>query len=70
LTVASFTAPEARVWIPFTVDASAEKIVFQIGKQTGTIPGPVDMDGANKVCLAPGTMLRNLRLEIIGPKAK
>jgi hypothetical protein len=63
--VVSFRRPDFGAWIPFTANVSAEQISFQIGDQSGVIGGPLDMDGANKVARAPGTKLKNLRLEIL-----
>jgi hypothetical protein len=62
--VVSFRPPGFEAWIPFTANVSAERISFRIGDQSGVIAGPLDVDGANKVALAPGTKLKNLRLEI------
>ena len=62
--VVSFRPLGFGAWIPFTAKVSAEQISFQIGDQFGVIQGPLDVDGANKVALAPGTKLKDLRLEI------
>lgn len=61
----SFQPPVFGAWIPFSAEVSAEQISFQIGEQSGVIPGPLDVDGANKVALTPGTKLKNLRLEML-----
>ncbi len=66
--VVSFPPPVFGVWIPFTAEVSTERISFQIGDQSGAIEGPLDLDGANKVALAPGTKLKDLRLEILDSK--
>jgi hypothetical protein len=66
--VVSFRRPDFGAWIPFSANVSAEQISFQIGDQSGVIGGPLDVDGANKLALAPGTKLKNLRLEIFDPR--
>ncbi len=63
--VASFKPPAFETWIPFTVEVSGEGLGFRIGEQSGTIPGPLDVDGANKIALTAGTRLRNVRLEML-----
>ena len=65
--VASFTSPVFGIWIPFAVEASVEGISYRIGDQTAMVPGPLDMDGANKIVLATGVRLKDVRLEIIEP---
>jgi hypothetical protein len=52
-------------WLPFVVEASAQQIAFQVGTQTGTLPGPLDMDGANKIALAPGTKVKDVQVQIL-----
>jgi hypothetical protein len=61
----SFQPPVFATWIPFSADVSAEGISFQIGDQSGVIAGPLDIDGANKIAIAPGTKLKDVRLEIL-----
>ena len=51
-------------WVQFTVIANANEIRFSFGHETVTIEGPLEMDGANKIVIAPGTKLRNLRLDV------
>ena len=62
--VTAFDPPTFRTWIPFTAEASADAISFQLGDQSGVISGPLDTDYANRIVLAPGTRLSELRLEI------
>ena len=62
----SFRPPAFATWLPFAAEVSAESISFQIGDQSGVIQGPVDVDGANKIALAPGTKLKDVRLEMLG----
>jgi hypothetical protein len=67
---ASFNAPEFGTWLSFSADVSATNLSFSIGGislQGIEIPGPLDIDGANKIAIAPGTRLKNLRLEV-GPR--
>ena len=60
----SFKPPVFATWIPFSAEVSADSISFQIGDQSGTISGPLDVNGANKIALAPGTRLKDLRFEL------
>lgn len=62
---ASFGPPPFNTWLPFAAEVSREKITFRIGNESGELPGPLDLDGANKIGLTPGTMLRQLVLEIL-----
>ena len=56
-------APNTREgWIPFRVRVSERMIEYSFAGTTTRIPGPLDTDGANKIAIAPGTRLRNLRL--------
>jgi hypothetical protein len=63
--VTQFQEPPLQTWIPFAVEASSEQIVFRVGNQSGTIPGPLDLDGANKIALAPGTKVRNVSVQVL-----
>jgi len=65
VTVHSFGTPRHRTWIPFTLEAREEKIVFRTGEKVGTIKGPLDMEGSNMIALGKGSKLRNLRLELL-----
>lgn len=56
-------------WIPFQVSSNWNETRFKFGRQTATLEGPLDMDGANKIAIAPGTKLRNLRLALFTPEA-
>jgi hypothetical protein len=49
-------------WLSFRVNVSQGGIQFQFGQSSATLDGPLDIDGANKILIAPGTRLRNLRL--------
>ena len=51
-------------WISFKIIANWDKIRFSFGDHTATIEGPLDLDGANKIAIAPGTRLRKLRLGV------
>ena len=63
--VTQFQEPPLQTWIPFVVEATSEQIVFRVGNQSGTILGPLDVDGANKIALAPGTKVRNVSVQIL-----
>lgn len=62
---ALFDPPEFGKWIPFSVEASATNLLFTLGNQGAELPGPLDVDGANKIALAPGTRLKALRIEML-----
>jgi hypothetical protein len=63
--IAGFRIPSPGQWISFSVEATAEQIAFRFGDQSGVIRGPLDMDGSNKIALASGSHVRDLRLELI-----
>jgi len=63
--VTHFQEPPLQTWIPFTVEATSEQIVFRVGNQSGTIPGPLDLDGANKIALTPGTKIRSVSVQVL-----
>ncbi|MDB6121835.1 MAG: hypothetical protein JWQ71_828 [Pedosphaera sp.] len=63
--VAKFEAPAIGQWISFSVEATPDQISFQFGQQFAVIKGPLDMDGANKIVLAPGTKIKDVQLEIL-----
>jgi hypothetical protein len=63
--VTQFQEPPLQTWIAFTVEATSERILFRVGNQSGTIPGPLDLDGANKIALAPGTKVRNVSVQVL-----
>jgi hypothetical protein len=63
--VTRFQEPPLQTWIPFTVEATSEQIVFRVGNQGATIPGPLDEDGANKIAVAPGTKIRNVSVQLL-----
>ncbi len=52
------------MWIPFYLDVNWDRIIYTFGDQFGIVKGPLDMDGDNKIVLAPGTKLKNIRLEV------
>ena len=63
----SFKTPEFGAWLSFSVDASAANLSYTFGgtlMQGVELIGPLDVDGANKIVIAPGTRLKNLRLEV------
>jgi hypothetical protein len=65
--VSTFTPPEFGTWLSFSVDASVTNLSFTYGgslAQGVELIGPLDTDGANKIVIAPGTRLKNLRLEV------
>ena len=62
--VTRFVQPSLGNWIAFYIDVSWDRIVFFLGDQAAVIDGPLDMDGANKIAIAPNTKLKDLRLEI------
>lgn len=49
-------------WVPFQAHVSQSSIHFRFGESSVVVEGPLDSDGANKIAIAPGTKLRNLRL--------
>ena len=63
--VATFPPPAMQVWLPFTVEATADHIVFHLGDQTGQIQGPLEMGGVNTIRFSPGTKLKDVSLEIL-----
>jgi hypothetical protein len=62
--VSRWDEPGVGKWIPFYIDVAWDRIAFFFGSQAGSVKGPLDVDGANKIAIAPGTKLRDLRLEI------
>ena len=68
--VAEWESPALGEWVPFTVESTPAQIVFHFGKHTGVIKGPLDMDGANKIAVAPGTKIKDIQLEILEADAK
>ncbi|MFO1500667.1 MAG: hypothetical protein U1G07_20165 [Verrucomicrobiota bacterium] len=63
-----FEQPTLRQWLPFHVEVNWNEIVFVFAGRRSVVEGPLDMDGANKIAIAPGTKLRQLRLELFeGP---
>lgn len=62
VSVARFEEPRLGRWTPFTFEANWDEIRFSFGGALAVIEGPLDMDGANKIVIAPGTKLRKLRL--------
>jgi len=62
---ATLSKPALGVWIPFSVEVTASKISYQFGEQRGVIPGPLDMDGSNRIAFAPGTHIKDLQLEML-----
>jgi hypothetical protein len=65
----SFEKPATNEWMPFALEVSAEQLKFEIGTNGGVISGPLDMDGANKIVMAPGTKIKDVRLEILETSA-
>lgn len=63
--VTELEATPAGEWVPFTVEATPAQIVFKFGERSGVIHGPLEMDGANKIALAPGTKIKDIQLEIL-----
>ncbi len=52
------------VWVAFSFEVTEKKMVTTFGNQTGTVAGPLSMDGTNSVLLRPGGKLRALQLDI------
>ena len=64
----AFQRPPSGVWLPFTALVTADQIAFQIGPESGVIPGPLAIDGANKLLLGEGSRVKNLCLEFLAGK--
>jgi HEAT repeat protein len=65
-----FAPPRRGAWTPFQVRVSESMIEYSFAGNVARLPGPLDTDGANKIAIAPGTRLRNLRLSLQGqPKS-
>lgn len=62
--VVSFPEATLGVWIPFSIEATAAQITYKFNKASGTIRKPA-MDGANRLALAPGSKLRDVRLALL-----
>jgi hypothetical protein len=62
-----FSEPQEQEWISFRVSASRDGVEYVFGSYSGHIEGPLDTNGANKIAIAPGTQLRNLRLSVRRP---
>jgi hypothetical protein len=69
ISVVQFAPSPNDGWIPFHVRASDSAIEYWFAGHIARLPGPLDTDGANKIAIAPGTRLRNLRLLVEGPDA-
>jgi hypothetical protein len=63
--VHSFPNAELGRWIPFSLEATASRITYKFGDETGVIEGPLSMDGANKIEMAAGTKIKNVELEVL-----
>ena len=66
--IGDFGEPAKNQWLSFKVHISQSAIHFTFGQSTASIEGPLDIDGANKIAIAPGTKLRNLRLAFETPE--
>ncbi|MEN9573512.1 MAG: hypothetical protein RL514_1367 [Verrucomicrobiota bacterium] len=62
--VASFPEAPLGVWLPFSIEATAAQIAYKFDKASGFIRKPA-MDGANRLALAPGSKLREVRLTLL-----
>lgn len=62
--VALFPDAPLGAWLTFSVEATAEQITFQFGKESGVIRKPA-LNGANRLALAPGSKLRDVRLALL-----
>ncbi|MCI0534261.1 MAG: DUF642 domain-containing protein [Verrucomicrobiales bacterium] len=60
--IVEFAPSRRKEWTPFRVRVSESMIEYSFAGNVARLPGPLDTDGANKVAIAPGTRLRNLRL--------
>ncbi len=65
LHVIQFTEPPLGTWLPFRLEATQQQILFQIGNQQGRITGPLELDGANKIALVPGSKVKDVSVEIL-----
>lgn len=61
---AQFRPPTAGTWTPFYAEVNWDRITYVFGAEAAILNGPLDVDGANKIAIAPGTRLRDLRLEL------
>lgn len=60
----AFPAPSQGGWIPFKIHVSQDGIEYTFGNHNSRLEGPLDMNGANKIVIAPGTKMRNLQLTV------
>jgi hypothetical protein len=65
-TIVEFSPPPLGEWAPFHVRLSRDVIEYSFAGVVSRLVGPVDIDGANKLTIAPGTRIKNLRLSIDG----
>ncbi len=63
--VTQFSEPPMGTWLPFRLEATQQQILFRIGNQQGAIGGPLELDGANKIALAPGSKVKDVSVEIL-----
>jgi hypothetical protein len=63
--VADFEKPALGEWIPFSVEATPDKVTCMFGGQQGVISGPAETDGINYISLSAGTKLKYLQLEML-----
>jgi hypothetical protein len=63
--VTQFQDPPMGTWIPFMLEVTKERIAFRVGNQEGTIAGPLETDGANKIALAPGSKVKDVYLQTL-----
>lgn len=55
--------PHAR-WVPFQIEMSSQSATLSFNGSSGTVNGPLSVDGGNNVLLRPGGRLRALKLEV------
>lgn len=68
--IVEFAPARREEWTPFHVRVSESMIEYSFAGNVARLPGPLDTDGANKLAIAPGTRLRNLRLSFRKLSAK
>ena len=63
--VTTFPQAPLNTWLPFSIEATAAQLTYKFDKASGVVVKPA-MDGSNRLALAPGSKLRDVRLTLLG----
>lgn len=65
VTAATFPQAQLGVWLPFSIEATATQLTCKFDKLFVNVAKPA-MDGANRLALASGSKLREVRVTLLG----